>query len=149
MQYLPTITKILEIDAGHRLKRHESKCARLHGHRYVFEVSVVADRLDEVGRVIDFGCVKELVGGWLDREWDHRMLLEEGDPLLFVLDEPERAALDGVVVVSCPPTAENLSRLVYEKATELLAPRGVRVAGVRCWETPTCFADYAPEVSRV
>ncbi|MEE8246777.1 MAG: 6-carboxytetrahydropterin synthase, partial [Alphaproteobacteria bacterium] len=32
-----TVTRRLEIDAGHRVMTHGSKCRHLHGHRYVVE----------------------------------------------------------------------------------------------------------------
>lgn len=139
------VTKRLEIDAGHRLLRHEGKCRNLHGHRYAFEVSVEADGLDSVGRVVDFSVVKAKVGGWLDEHWDHGFLLQADDPLVPVLTGDAGFGPDSKhFIVDCPPTAENLSRLVYERAVELLEEHGVRVVAVRCYETPTCWADYQP-----
>lgn len=160
---MPTITRRLSIDAGHRLMGHEGKCRNYHGHRYDFDITVDGASLDAVGRVIDFGVVKELVGGWLDEQWDHGMVLERGDALIRALVEAslglgherklppsfdERVAAvtaltsPKLYVIDVPPTAENLSRLLFEKATELLAPHGVRVVRVTCWETPNCSAEY-------
>lgn len=132
-------TRRLEIDAGHRLRRHESKCANAHGHRYAFEITVTGQRLDEVGRVIDFGKIKEVVGGWLDEEWDHGMLLEHGDPLVEFL----RVEGQKVVELPVPPTAENLVAIVAERSQSLLSEYGLTVVFVRCYETPNCWADWA------
>jgi len=41
------------------------------------------------------------------------------------------------------PTAENLARVLYYKALDLLLPyKPLRVQSVRMWETPNCYADY-------
>ena len=55
------ITRRLEFDAGHRVLGHEGKCKNLHGHRYSAEITVTAPDLDGLGRVIDFGVIKEKV----------------------------------------------------------------------------------------
>lgn len=74
-----TICKRIEWDAAHRVLRHESKCATLHGHRYAAEIACSADALDDLGRVIDFGVIKEVVGKWIDDNWDHNTLLNRDD----------------------------------------------------------------------
>lgn len=131
------ITRRLEIDAGHRLLRHESKCRNYHGHRYRFDITVQAAQLDDVGRVVDFSVVKELVGGWLDDRWDHAMLLELSDPMLPMLRE-KGLKFD---VLTSPPTAENLARNLHKVAEELLGEKKLKVVNVRCYETPNCWAD--------
>lgn len=160
------ITRRLEIDAGHRLLRHEGKCRNYHGHRYAFLISCQATRLDEVGRVLDFGVVKQKVGGWLDAHWDHGMILQRGDPMVEVLLEmadPEDAkaaraagkSLDylGTVlsrdeprfyVVDFSPTSENLAKFMFHKAKKILEEDHpeIEVVGVRCIETPNCWSDY-------
>jgi 6-pyruvoyltetrahydropterin/6-carboxytetrahydropterin synthase len=79
---MPRITRRMEFDAGHRILGHESKCAHLHGHRYVVHLTVETPTLDNLGRVVDFSVIKTIVGGWLDEHWDHNMLLNSDDPLL-------------------------------------------------------------------
>src|SRR5262249_24520110 len=39
---------------GHRVLRHEGKCAHLHGHNYTAIVHAAAPDLDGLGRVVDF-----------------------------------------------------------------------------------------------
>ena len=136
-----TITRRLEIDAGHRLLKHEGKCRNYHGHRYIFEITVRARELDDVGRVIDFSEVKRLVGGWLDENWDHGMILQQGDPLIPLLQELK---LKHAVYVTSP-TAENLTEHLFNVACNLgLFDQGIQIVGVRCFETPNCSAEYAP-----
>lgn len=131
------ITRRLEIDAGHRLMQHESKCRNVHGHRYAFEITVGAEALDEVGRVIDFGKVKQIVGGWLDDNWDHAMIVQEGDPIVDWLKANDQK----LYVIASPPSAENLARYFLLAAAKLLAVFGIRVISVRCYETPNCWSD--------
>jgi 6-pyruvoyltetrahydropterin/6-carboxytetrahydropterin synthase len=132
------ITRRFEIDAGHRLQKHETKCRNLHGHRYVFEVTVEAMSLDEVGRVIDFGVLKHTLGGWLNDVLDHGFIIEQGDPL----EDWLRVHGQKHYVMADPPSIENLVRLVFEQASELMRSSGIQVAHVRGYETPACWADY-------
>jgi 6-pyruvoyltetrahydropterin/6-carboxytetrahydropterin synthase len=131
-----TITKRLEIDAGHRLMKHEGKCRNVHGHRYAFDITCSADKLDEVGRVIDFSVVKAVVGGWLDEKLDHGFIAQAGDPIIEWLKLNDQK----LHVVDFSPTAENLSAYVLEVAQRLLLPHGVQVRHIRCWETPSSFS---------
>jgi 6-pyruvoyltetrahydropterin/6-carboxytetrahydropterin synthase len=143
-------TRRIEWDAAHRVMRHESKCATLHGHRYVAEVTVEADQLDPIGRVIDFGKVKEIVGDWVDKNWDHTTLINCEDALLlgaFANAHAPTAArkyrppflFDG------EPTAENIAKVLLEKAAKLLLPTypELVVTKVRVYETPNCYAEVS------
>ena len=157
------ITRILEFDAGHRLVDHESKCANLHGHRYKAEITCRAEELDGIGRVVDFSVIKEKVGGWIDEHWDHNFLLNRQDPLLKAIRQlntvcplDHEVACWGDIVfhtkdpylLDCNPTAENMARILFDKAVELLeGPKEERtslwVVSVCLWETPNCHAFYS------
>lgn len=136
-----TCTRRLEFDAAHRVLRHESKCAHLHGHRYAVEITCQAQSLDSVGRVVDFGAVKEVVGTWLDEKWDHGTILNpEDDELLAwcVRNGQKRMVLDG------EPTAENIAGAILDYAVNNLQSShrpGLVVIKVRVWETPNCYAE--------
>lgn len=139
------ITRRFEFDAGHRILKHESRCKHCHGHRWVAEVTCRAPKQDELGRVIDFGVVKEVVGKWIDENLDHNMILNSKDPLLTDLTEKQQEAVfmgKPPYQIPCNPTSENLAILIQERADILLAPLGVRCYHVRVWETPSCYADY-------
>ncbi len=69
-----TCTRRIQFCCGHRVHRHEGKCANLHGHNYVLFVTAQGS-LDSVGRVIDFSVLKERIGGWIDQNWDHGFVL--------------------------------------------------------------------------
>ena len=139
-----TITRRLEWVAMHRLPQHEGKCRAFHGHQYAAEVSLTADRLDDCGRVIDFSVVKELLGGWIDRSWDHTAIFMESDPDPAVRIIAESNAQHGrpVYWLQGPPTAENIVIELARVAKELLEPRGVRVVRIKLWETPHAYAEW-------
>ncbi len=137
-------TRRLEFDAMHRIPRHESKCAAWHGHRYAAEIHCSAPELDDRGRIIDFGVIKELVGGWIDRHWDHTAIMMRGDPdpAVPVIAASNETAGRPVYWLDRPPTAENLVRELARVATELLEPKGVEVIRIRLWETPNGSAEW-------
>lgn len=133
-----TCTRRLEIDAGHRLIEHESKCRNVHGHRYVFEITCAAEGLDKVGRIVDFGVVKREVGGWLEKYLDHAFIAQRGDA---IGEKIEEAGLP-VYWMAVAPTAENLAGVIFGVTYDLLAPYHIDVVKVRCWETPNCWAEF-------
>ena len=118
---------------------HEGKCRFLHGHRGVAEVTVQGPRLDSVGRIVDFGVIKELVGGWIDQHWDHNLLLNASDPQREHLFNTEERS--PYLMAYGNPTAENMARALFNVAKELLH-HSLVVTKVRIWETPSCYADY-------
>jgi len=136
-----TITRRIEFDAGHRIYGHESKCANIHGHRYVALITCCpADHLDELGRVIDFSVIKERIGGWIDMNLDHGMILFKGDPLCELFSE--RLEDHKFFVMDTNPTAENIAELIYRVAKNTL-PQSIKMCGVKLYETPNCYAVYS------
>lgn len=130
-----TCTRVLEFDAAHRITRHGSKCAHLHGHRYRVEITCAAP-LDALGMVVDFADVKRLVGGWIDERFDHGAILNNGDDVYVSAVQTGGHRL---YVMNCEPTAENIARELLRVAQGLLP--ALRVERVRVWETPNCYAD--------
>lgn len=134
-------TRRLEFDAGHRVTRHESKCRNAHGHRYVVEVTVGSPTLDEAGRVVDFGVVKDVVGAWIDGHLDHGYIAAVGDEVgAFIESQGQRVFWMPTDLGE--PTAENIATLIKREATRLLSEVGsLVVLRVRVYETPNCWAD--------
>lgn len=144
-----SITRKLEWDSAHRVLRHESKCATLHGHRYTAMLTVTAPKLDDKGRVIDFSVLKERVGGWIDAMWDHATLVNHDDTELLEFASNQALAhghrkpfaFDG------EPTAENIAAVLFEQAQRLLADTGITVDVVEVFETPNCSAVVARDLT--
>lgn len=131
------ITKRLEFDAGHRLVKHESKCANLHGHRYSCEVEIsLKTQLDSVGRIVDFSTVKSVFGKWIDDNLDHAFIVFTEDPLVDAIVGSGKHYL-----VNFEPTAENLAMMLLGKAKALMDCNDFEVTGIRLWETPTSAAE--------
>ncbi|SFL51386.1 6-pyruvoyltetrahydropterin/6-carboxytetrahydropterin synthase [Halogranum rubrum] len=116
----------IRISSGHRLMHHDGKCSRPHGHNYEISVRIVGD-LTEEGWVVDKGEVTSVI----DR-WDHRFLLEEGDPLVEAFEASGDG--DAVVLFEAPPTAEVMSVVLERRLAEEL-PDNVRDVSVQVSET--------------
>ena len=97
----------IRISAGHRIRHHDGKCSRPHGHNY--EVSVtLRGELTEAGWIADKGDITAVID-----EWDHMFLVEAGDPLIEAFEASGDD--DAVVVLEQPPTAEVMSVILEEK----------------------------------
>jgi 6-pyruvoyltetrahydropterin/6-carboxytetrahydropterin synthase len=129
----------------HRIPGHENKCRAFHGHRYVAELTCAAPHLDEIGRVVDFGVMKDIVGRWIDDHWDHTALLMRNDPdptVKAIVESNERYG-QPVYLMEQPPTAENLAAELAKVSNRLLEATPVCVTRVTVWETPNCFATWS------
>jgi 6-pyruvoyltetrahydropterin/6-carboxytetrahydropterin synthase len=129
------VTREIEFCYGHRLLNYDGKCRHLHGHNGRAVVALEAESLDERGMLVDFGEIKQKVQRWIDENLDHTMLLCREDPMLPVLQERG----ERVFVMDTNPTAENIARLIFERADAT----GLPVVEVILWETEKCFAAYS------
>jgi 6-pyruvoyltetrahydropterin/6-carboxytetrahydropterin synthase len=112
-------------DSAHFLRNYKGKCENLHGHRYVVEVALQSEELNEAGLAYDFVDVKKHLRDLAD--WlDHRNINE-----LPPFDEIE-------------PSAENQARFFFDQLKDRL-PGDMKDALLytRVWETPTQFAQYS------
>jgi 6-pyruvoyltetrahydropterin/6-carboxytetrahydropterin synthase len=116
----------IRISAGHRLRHHDGKCSRPHGHNYELTVRLTGE-LTEEGWVVDKGEVTDLV-----EEWDHRFLVERGDPLVEAFEESGDG--DALVVLEHPPTAEVMAAVLESRLAERL-PETVSDVSVTVRET--------------
>jgi 6-pyruvoyltetrahydropterin/6-carboxytetrahydropterin synthase len=128
------VTREIEFCYGHRLLNYAGKCRHLHGHNGLARIVLEAEQLDDRGMLVDFTDIKAKVQRWVDENLDHTLLLCRDDPILPVLQERG----ERVFVMDQNPTAENIARLIYERA----AREGLPVVEVRLWETPNCQAAY-------
>lgn len=137
---MTTASRYHDFSAGHRVHGHESKCAHLHGHNYRVHFTVTADTLDSIGRVMDFSAIKEHLCEWLERTWDHKMIMWESDPLTAELHKLDP---QGVAVVPFNPTAEAMAQYLVETiAPAALKGTGVRLVRCSIDETRKCSATY-------
>ncbi len=135
-----TCTRRIEFDAAHRIINHESKCKMLHGHRYCLEATFVAADLDNLGRVIDFGVIREVLGGWIDDNFDHNTILSIKDKKLG----EKIAEITGqkIYYMAQNPTAENIANYIFAKiCPKLFADKNVKCVALKLYETPNCYAN--------
>ncbi len=111
-------------DAAHFLRNYRGKCAQLHGHRWLVEVSVEGKALDETGMLVDFSYIKQNLKTKL-AELDHGLIN------------------DFAYFQSINPTAENLAKYLFAELSHLLA--GANLEKVRVYETPDAWAEYWEE----
>jgi len=134
-----TATRYHDFSTGHRVYGHESKCAHLHGHNYRIYLTVEADQLDTVGRVMDFSGIKDKFVIWLEVNWDHKFLIWEKDPFAPTLKELDP---EGTVVVNFNPTAENMGQyLINVIGPQQLAGTNVKLVKVNIEETRKCSVE--------
>lgn len=146
------VSRRIEIDAGHRIMTHGSKCRNLHGHRYVVEAECEAKRLhadgEQTDMVVDFGFLKEEMMRLIDAACDHGFIAAAADAELLALFAPAerdatewgaeigaRVARDGAAlttdtrmmtklyVVPFQPTAECLAKHWFERMAAPVATR--------------------------
>lgn len=133
------------IDTMHRVLGH-SKCSAIHGHSWFVEVTVTSTNLDNLGMILDFGKIKDILGSWLDKNWDHTSILHKNDPLIIELDERQKSAVfitKPPYLIDCNPTSENLASHFYKVAEDLLKSYPIKILNVRIYETPNCWSDYS------
>ena len=112
-------------DSAHFLRNYKGKCEKLHGHRYVVELALAANELNESGIAYDFVDIKKNLRALADH-LDHENINEL--PPFDVIE----------------PSAENQARYFYEELRRLLPqPMSDAVLYVRVWETPTQWATYS------
>jgi 6-pyruvoyltetrahydropterin/6-carboxytetrahydropterin synthase len=135
-----TCTRRIEFDAAHRVMQHESKCRHLHGHRYAVEATFAAEDLDKLGRVIDFGQIRSLLGAWIDEHWDHAAILCEADRTLGEAIATQTG--QSIFYLADHPTAENMAHyLLRNVCPRLFAAHQATCIRIRLYETPNCYAD--------
>ena len=131
-----TATRYHDFSTGHRVYGHESKCAHLHGHNYRIHLTVEAEQLDTVGRVMDFSAIKTHLCNWLEDNWDHKFLVWDQDPFSKTLKELDPR---GTVVVDFNPTAENMGQFLIDYVgPKQLEGTGVKLVNVNIEETRKC-----------
>ena len=128
------VTQNIEFCYGHRLLNYSGKCRYLHGHNGRAVIVLEGEALDERGMLVDFSDIKNSVRTWIDNELDHRMILNENDPVVPFLKEQG----EPLQLLPDNPTAETIAKLIYDYTRS----EGFPVLEVSMWETPKSFATY-------
>ena len=113
--------------SGHALRGYKGKCENVHGHNYRVQVTLEGPQLDNIGLLVDFTELKQILRAIIKR-LDHQ----------FIND------LEPFTTVN--PSAENIAKYFYDEVTGQLRslPPGAYVRHITIWETDTASARYSP-----
>jgi len=142
-----TITRKMEFDAGHRIPDHSSQCRNLHGHRYILQITLTGDVVQQDGEsdngmIMDFGDIKALANQHLVGLWDHSFIVYEKDHVIknFLEQLPDHKT----VVIDRVPTVENLAKIAFDILKDVYHDRygrSLKLTKVTLYETPNCWAE--------
>lgn len=144
-----TVTKQYRTETAHRLINYDGKCAHIHGHSYLWEVTATAPKLSLDGILVDFKILKEAMIEVLE-PLDHCLVLSEKDPLVLDADPGLHRmflATNGqaprLLLFWFNPTAENFARWAGQEIQHKLL--FTKIIKVRVWETVTSYAEWIQE----
>ncbi len=109
--------------SAHQLRGYKGRCENLHGHNWKVQVTVTAERLNEIGLAMDFHEIKAHTHEVVSM-LDHGMLND-----IFPFTEIN-------------PSSENIAKWIYESLKKKLEREGIEVSAVTVWESDTASATY-------
>lgn len=113
--------------AAHYLRGYKGRCETLHGHNFRVQVEAKSQKLNELGMVIDFKELRDVLNGVI-KELDHKNLNE----LDAFRDEN--------------PTSENIAKYIYYQIQKSIATKFQLLSKVRVWETEKACASFGEMV---
>jgi len=133
---MKTVTVKLGFSVAKRLLDYEGKCNYLHGYFHMAEFTFSSS--GNAGIVADFNELKEELSNWLDKNWDHNVILNKQDkPLGNAIED-----LTGqkVFYLDKDPTAENIAEYLKEKICPELFP-DLSCTRIRLYDTPDEYVE--------
>jgi len=135
-----TISRLIEIDAAHRVMTHGSKCRGLHGHRYKIEAVCgsksgdLVKKGEETDMVMDFAFLKEEMMAAIDAPCDHGIILSvddtelmslftlsQNDDVLSSKDVAKQVGENGFCALKAEPTSTKVYVIAGQPTAEVLA----------------------------
>ena len=129
MEYFMYILTIEDhFSSAHQLRGYKGKCENIHGHNWKVELNVCGKKLNNIGLLIDFHDLKDILKDVLDT-LDHKNINE-----VIPFD-------------STNPSSENIAQFIADKvAKELIKyDNKVQVESIIVWESHTARCKYIPE----
>ncbi len=115
--------------SAHQLKNYQGKCENLHGHNWRIILTVKGERLNDIGLLIDFHELKDILQSIL-QELDHTNL----NALPYFKEQN--------------PSSENIAAYLFEKIIICLKKNGhsqTSVESVTVYESATSSCTYKKE----
>jgi 6-pyruvoyltetrahydropterin/6-carboxytetrahydropterin synthase len=104
-----------------------SHCKLLHGYSLGFKFTFGCKTLDDKNWAVDFGGLKPLKM-WLEKNFDHKVVLDENDPKLHYFHVLEDAGLCEINIMD-GVGAEMFAKHAFEYADKLIQD----ATNKRCW----------------
>jgi 6-pyruvoyltetrahydropterin/6-carboxytetrahydropterin synthase len=109
--------------AAHQLRGYKGKCENLHGHNWRVQISVSAERLNELDIAIDFHDLKK-ISQEVVAPLDHAFLND-----VFPFTEKN-------------PSSENIAKWIFDSLKKKINNGNLRIAAVTVWESESASASY-------
>lgn len=145
------------MEMAHRLFLTPGKCEAIHGHSWWVTVSIHAEdeALTEDGMLLglDFGSLKSDLRHYMDRNFDHRLLLNKEDPwaqLLMSVNQRSKSIgdyqhLPGLKPFEGDPTTELVAADIGDFMRRQLNESDYRQIECEVWETAVNCATWIGE----
>ena len=109
--------------AAHQLRGYKGKCENMHGHNWRVQISVLAERLNEIDIAIDFHDLKKMAQEVI-APLDHAFLND-----VFPFTEKN-------------PSSENIAKWIFDSMKKKINAEYLRTAAVTVWESENASASY-------
>lgn len=114
-----------DFSAAHSLRGYKGKCEELHGHNWKVEVQVSSPGLNQMGMVLDFKVLKDML---------KRIITD--------LDHKHLNKLDFFKKVS--PTSEQIAKYIYDRLARR-CQADIKIKKVTVWESNNSSASFINE----
>ena len=112
-----------QFSSAHQLRGYKGKCEALHGHNWRVQVTISSDKLDDIGMVLDFHELKQIVNEAI-AALDHSYLND-----IFPFTEIN-------------PSSENIAKWIHESIRKKIQKNNCNISAVTVWENETSSATY-------
>ena len=109
--------------SAHQLRGYKGKCEKLHGHNWKVQISVTAERLNEIDLAMDFHDLKRIANEVIS-PLDHAYLND-----IFPFTEKN-------------PSSENVAKWIFDSMKKKINDDNIRISAVTVWESDTASASY-------
>jgi 6-pyruvoyltetrahydropterin/6-carboxytetrahydropterin synthase len=135
------------MEMAHRLFLTPGKCEQIHGHSWWVTLTAWG-HVDANGLMegIDFSELKNLLRSYMDRTYDHRLLLNRSDPWAgdLTYDGETYMKLPGLVEFDGDPTTELLAQAIGQDMISVLGRQwDIPRLKVDVWETSVNNASWS------
>ena len=121
------LSKSFVFSAAHYLDRYKGECSNLHGHNWRVIVKIKGEILNDIGILVDFKEIKEIIKSTIMNRLDHKYLNQ---------------------CLPLNPTAENLSAWIFGQISDELKKndeymsRGIKVESITVYEGDDSCCEF-------